>query len=83
MLSSGRDTFAIKEWLMADGDGRLPTDKTLHGGVRCDAIGCIGRFTDGRLASMVLNVEAFAEDCARAAVVVQRAPGAGATAPPR
>jgi competence protein ComEC len=38
--------------------------------VTCDAIGCIGRLADGRLASMALEVEAFAENCARAAVVV-------------
>ena len=36
----------------------------------CDAISCIGKLTDGRLASMVLEIEAFAEDCARAVVVV-------------
>ena len=24
ILHNGRDTFAIKEWLMADGDGRVP-----------------------------------------------------------
>ena len=77
VLASGRDTFAIKEWLAADGDGRLPADKTLHEGIRCDAVGCLGYFADGRLVSMVLNVEAFAEDCARAAVVVsaREAPG--------
>jgi len=78
ILSSGRDTFAIKEWLAADGDGRLPADKTLRDGVRCDAIGCIGHFANGGLAAMVLNVEAFAEDCARAAVVAsaRQAPAA-------
>jgi competence protein ComEC len=42
----------------------------LNTGVTCDAIGCIGKLADGRLASMVLDVEAFAEDCAHAAVVV-------------
>jgi len=45
-------------------------DPTLGDGVNCDAIGCIGRLGDGRLISMVLGPEAFAEDCARAAVVV-------------
>jgi len=77
VLSSGRDTFAVKEWRMADGEGRLPADKSLHDGVRCDAAGCIGRFADGRLASMALTVEAFAEDCTRAGVVVsaREAPG--------
>lgn len=69
VLASGRDTFAIKEWLAADGDGRTPKDAGLHAGVACDAVGCIGHLKDGRLASMVLKVEAFAEDCARAAVV--------------
>jgi competence protein ComEC len=71
-LSSGRDSFVIKDWLAADGDGRDPKDKSLHDGVTCDAIGCIGRLTDGRLASLVLRAEAFAEDCTRAAVVVSR-----------
>ena len=70
VLASGRDTFALKEWLAADGDNRTPKDAGLHDGVACDAIGCIGRLKDGRLASMVFNIEAFAEDCTRAAVVV-------------
>ena len=29
ILRSGRDTFAVKEWLAADGDARLPKDQTL------------------------------------------------------
>ena len=77
VLHSNRDSFAIKEWLAADGDARTVKDATLHDGVQCDAAGCIGRLTDGRLASQALSVEAFAEDCARAAVVVspREAPG--------
>jgi len=70
ILHNGRDTFAIKEWLAADADARVPKDTSLANGVRCDAIGCIGTLNDGRLISMVLGVEAVAEDCARAAVVV-------------
>jgi competence protein ComEC len=69
-LASGRDTFAVKDWLAADGDGRDAKDKTLRDGVVCDAIGCIGRLKDGRLASMALKAEALAEDCARAVVVI-------------
>ena len=64
VLHSGRDSFAIKEWLAADADARQPKDPTLGDGVNCDAIGCIGRLSDGRLISMVLGPEAFAEDCA-------------------
>ncbi|HEY4142630.1 MAG TPA: ComEC/Rec2 family competence protein, partial [Pseudolabrys sp.] len=77
VLASGRDTFAIKEWLAADGDARLTKDPSLNNGVRCDAAGCIGRMADSRLAAMALSVEAFAEDCARAAVVIspREAPG--------
>ena len=77
VLHSGRDTFAIKEWLAADGDGRAVKDATLNDGVRCDTIGCIGTLKDGRLVSMALSSEAFAEDCARAAIVVspRQAPG--------
>ncbi|MFY9784607.1 MAG: hypothetical protein WBZ23_02380 [Pseudolabrys sp.] len=70
VLRSSRDTFAVKEWLAAGADARTPKDAILNTGVTCDAIGCIGRLADGRLASMALEVEAFAEDCARAAVVV-------------
>jgi competence protein ComEC len=70
ILRSGRDTFAIKEWLAADADARAPKDPSLANGVRCDAIGCIGTLSDGRLISMVLSIEAVAEDCARATVVV-------------
>jgi competence protein ComEC len=78
VLHSNRDSFAIKEWLAADGDARTVKDATLHDGVQCDAAGCIGRLSDGRLVSQALSVEAFAEDCARAAVVVspREAPGA-------
>ena len=40
---TGRDAFAVKEWLAADGDARLPDDKTLGQGFRCDASGCIAQ----------------------------------------
>ncbi len=77
VLHSGRDTFAVKEWLAADGDGRTVKDTSLQEGVRCDIAGCIGRLADGRLVAMALSAEAFAEDCARAAVVAssRQAPG--------
>jgi competence protein ComEC len=70
VLHSARDSFAIKEWLAADADARTPKDPSLSGGVSCDAIGCIGKLGEGRFVAMALEVEAFAEDCARAAVVV-------------
>ena len=78
VLHSGRDTFSVREWLAADGDARTVKDASLNDGVRCDAVGCIGHLADGRLVSMALSVEAFAEDCTRATIVAssREAPGA-------
>jgi competence protein ComEC len=70
VLRGGRDTFAIKEWLAADADVRTVADKTLANGTTCDDIGCVARLRDGRLVAMSLAPGAFAEDCARAAIVV-------------
>jgi competence protein ComEC len=67
---SGRDAFAVREWLAADGDERKPDDKTLALGFHCDASGCIAKLPDGRLVAQVLGADAFEEDCRKAAVVV-------------
>jgi competence protein ComEC len=77
VLHAGRDSFAVKEWLAADGDARGAKDAGLRDGVRCDAVGCTAKLADGRLVAFALSAEAFVEDCARAAVVVsaREAPG--------
>jgi competence protein ComEC len=67
---TGGDTFATREWLAADADGRDPADKALGDGIGCDPSGCIGTLADGRLVSYVLAPEAFEEDCRRAAIIV-------------
>ena len=67
---TGSDTFATREWLAADADGRDVNDKGLGEGVACDAVGCIGKLLDGRLVSYAFSPEAFDEDCRRAAIVV-------------
>ena len=46
VLYKARDTFALKGWFVADADRRDIKDKTLHDGVRCDAIGCVGALKD-------------------------------------
>jgi competence protein ComEC len=74
MVKSGSDTFALKEWLAADADARAPKDATLGHGIRCDEAGCIARLRDGSLVAIVRSIEAFAEDCRRAAVVVSTRP---------
>jgi competence protein ComEC len=66
----GGDSFAVREWLAADRDGRDVHDPSLHQGIACDPSGCIGKLADGAMISYVLTSEAYEEDCARAALVV-------------
>jgi competence protein ComEC len=70
VLRVGRDSFALRDWLAADGDSRGLKDETLKAGIRCDDVGCTGRFANGRVAAFSQTIEALAEDCSRAAVVV-------------
>jgi hypothetical protein len=41
--NTGGDTFATREWLAADADGRDVHDRSLGEGIACDPWGCIGR----------------------------------------
>jgi competence protein ComEC len=70
IAATGGDMFAIRAWLAADGDARAPNDSGLSDGVTCDAVGCMARLADGRLAAHARAPEAFAEDCGRAAIVI-------------
>jgi competence protein ComEC len=67
---SGGDSFAVREWLAADADGRDVHDKGLGQGIACDQSGCIGKLADGTLVAYGLAPEAYEEDCRRAALVV-------------
>jgi competence protein ComEC len=62
-------SFEIENWLRADADTRRPTAKELSAGVLCDALGCIAKLGAGDVA-LVLAMDAFMEDCGRAALVV-------------
>ena len=59
------DSFAVREWLAADADGRDVHDKSLGQGIACDASGCIGRLADGALVAYALSPEGYEEDCTR------------------
>jgi competence protein ComEC len=67
---TGSDTFATREWLAADADGRDVNDKGLGDGIACDPLGCIGKLADGRLVSYVFALDALEEDCRHAAMIV-------------
>ena len=67
---TGSDTFATREWLASDADGRDVNDKSLGEGIACDLLGCIGKLADGRVVSYAFAPDAFEEDCRRAAIIV-------------
>ena len=71
---TGGDTFATREWLAADADGRDVHDRGLGVGIACDPSGCIGKLADGRLVSYALTPDAFEEDCRRVSVIVAMRP---------
>ena len=70
LMKSGKDAFAVREWLAADADARTPADNSLAEGVSCDAAGCVTQTAGGALVALSLRPEAIADDCERAAVIV-------------
>jgi competence protein ComEC len=70
-----RDPFAIREWLAADADARLPTDPKLEAGFACDDVGCTAKLPDGSRVAVAQSPESFTDDCRRAILIIAlRAP---------
>ncbi len=76
LFREAKDGFSAAEWLRRDGDGRDVGDAvaTTRDGVHCDALGCIARTSAGMIVADVARVDALAEDCASAAIVVSAVP---------
>jgi competence protein ComEC len=70
LIRAGRDSFQLREWLAADADPRDGRGASLGTGVSCDDTGCVTPLADGRLVALALRIEALADDCSRAALVV-------------
>lgn len=70
LMRTGKDAFLSREWLAADADMRKVNDTSLTDGVSCDTSGCVMQAADGSAIALTLKPEAFADDCARAAVIV-------------
>jgi competence protein ComEC len=87
VIRLGNDAFAIREWLAADGDARgdpraVAAAVKARQGFACDDAGCVARLDGGGLVAIGTSPAAFADDCARAALVLttRAAPAAcGAT----
>jgi competence protein ComEC len=86
VIKVGNDAFAIREWLAADGDARGDARAVVEAvkareGFACDDDGCVARVVGGGLVAIGTSPSAFADDCARAVLVVTTRtapPGCGA-----
>jgi competence protein ComEC len=74
LIRTSKDGFLLKEWLAADADPRDAGDGSLGGEVSCDESGCVTALADGRLVALALRIDALADDCGRAALVVTARP---------
>ncbi len=68
ILQARPSLFAAEQWLRADADGRAAGAATAKS--TCDKIACVGHLAGGRSVSLVFDKFAFAEDCARADIIV-------------
>jgi len=67
-----KDNFAAARWLARDGDARGVKDAV--GGAHCDGESCVMTAPDGNLIAMPFRLEAVAEDCAHAAMIISAVP---------
>ena len=80
-----RDDYSASEWLKRDGDERESDAAvaTPDNGVRCDAYGCIAKARDGTLVAIPSRIDALAEDCTNAKIVISAVPTRGFCDGPR
>ncbi|MCK1360006.1 ComEC/Rec2 family competence protein [Bradyrhizobium sp. 199] len=74
LIRAGKDNFVLKEWLSADADPRDAGSHALAAGVSCDESGCVTQLADGRLVALASRIDALADDCSRATLVVTSRP---------
>ncbi len=76
LVRAARDDYSADEWLKRDGDGRDSDAAvaTPANGVRCDGYGCVARGRDGTLIAATARIDALAEDCAAASIVISAVP---------
>lgn len=70
VLRGGSLGLAARDWLAADGDARPADAPEVWRGFACDPAGCVARLADGSAVAIARTAEAFADDCARAALIV-------------
>jgi competence protein ComEC len=85
LVRAARDDYSADEWLKRDGDGRDSDAAvaTRKNGVSCDGYGCIAKGRDGTLIAVVSRVDALAEDCANASIMISAVPASRHCAGPK
>ncbi len=75
LFRPAKDKYSAAEWLKRDGDARTLDDAVAGraDGVSCDAYGCIARKA-GFVIADVARIDALAEDCATATIVILATP---------
>jgi competence protein ComEC len=74
ILAGRPSAFVLQQWLVADGDGRQPTDASLRNNAACDTQGCVVTARNGRRIAYAKDRLAVIEDCLRADLVVTPIP---------
>jgi competence protein ComEC len=69
-IKFGSDTLSIAEWLAADGDERAANAREVAAGFACDPDGCVAKLAGGAAVAVTRAPAGFADDCARAALIV-------------
>jgi competence protein ComEC len=79
------DNYSAAEWLKRDGDGRTPEAALANpsNNIRCDAYGCIAKARNGRSIAVASRLDALAEDCASATLVISAVPTRGSCVGPK
>ncbi|MFZ1109757.1 MAG: ComEC/Rec2 family competence protein [Rhodomicrobium sp.] len=66
---SRKGSYALGQWLRADGDARKPKEASAGVGWQCDAYSCLAQ-VKGQLVSFIAKPDAIQEDCQRVAILV-------------
>jgi len=76
LIRNPKDRYSAQEWLKRDGDTRSFADAIASAAdrVRCDGYGCIIHARDGSLIAAASRIEALAEDCSAAKIVISAVP---------
>lgn len=73
-LTSSRPDYAARQWLRYEGDGRSPREAARMEHMNCDASGCVYAGEGGYIVAFSATLDAVAEDCSKADIIVARVP---------